>query len=242
MGAKVFANKLILIAATVALAAFFGVWPMLPNAAAQEPEDGIIAGPVNGDAALLGPVIVGGEKWLEIAASGNGSFAKGCAPADPGGFLCVPSSGGNSEFATAPPWTFNGGSILTVTDAFDAGDQFEVFDNNVSIGMTSVPSGSTGCGSDPVPCFANPNISSGTFNLGGGAHSITMQLLTGFSGAAYFRVDPAPVTSVGGTTSFVPDGSGSSFGIPLLAGGVAAVVAIAAGGWYTRRRWLGSRS
>ena len=50
--------------------------------------------------------------------------------------------------------------------------------------------------------------------------------------------------SVGGTTSFVTGGSGSSSGsIALLAGGVAVAVAIAtAGGWYTRRRWLGSRS
>ncbi len=49
------------------------------------------------------------------------------------------------------------------------------------------------------------------------------------------------ITSVGGVTSFSSD-SGSSGSIALFAGGVAAVVAIAAGGWYTRRRWLGGRS
>ena len=49
--------------------------------------------------------------------------------------------------------------------------------------------------------------------------------------------------SVGGTTSFQTGGSGSPVGsIALLVGGVVAFVAIAAGGWYTRRRWLGSRS
>ena len=48
--------------------------------------------------------------------------------------------------------------------------------------------------------------------------------------------------SVGGATSFITDGSGSSGSIALLAGGVAAVVAIVAGGWYTRKRWLDSRS
>ena len=48
--------------------------------------------------------------------------------------------------------------------------------------------------------------------------------------------------SVGGVTVF-SGGSGSSAGsIVLLAGGVAAVVAVATGGWYTRRRWLGNRS
>ena len=47
--------------------------------------------------------------------------------------------------------------------------------------------------------------------------------------------------SVGGTTSFLTGDSGSSTGtIALLAGGVAAAVAIAASSWYTRRRWLGS--
>ena len=66
------------------------------------------------------------------------------------------------------------------------------------------------------------------------------------------EIDPTPgnidsdstpiIRPVGGTTSFVTGGSGSSAGsIALLAGGIAAVVAItAAGGWYTRRRWLGS--
>ena len=48
---------------------------------------------------------------------------------------------------------------------------------------------------------------------------------------------------VGGVTSF-ERGSGSSAGsIALLAGGAATLLAIAAaGGWYTRRRWLSSRS
>ena len=50
------------------------------------------------------------------------------------------------------------------------------------------------------------------------------------------------VARVGGVTSF-SGGSGSSAGsIALLAGGIAAAVAITAIGWYTRRRWLGSRS
>lgn len=57
-----------------------------------------------------------------------------------------------------------------------------------------------------------------------------------------FGLGQDPV-SVGGVTVF-SNGSGSSNGrIALLAGGVAAIVAIATvGGWYTRRRWLGSRS
>ena len=62
------------------------------------------------------------------------------------------------------------------------------------------------------------------------------------------RCDMGPyevqVARVGGTTSFLTDGSGSSFGsVALLAGGIAAVVIIAtAGGWYARRRWLRTES
>ena len=49
------------------------------------------------------------------------------------------------------------------------------------------------------------------------------------------------ILSVGGATTFLGDGSGSTASsIALLAGGLAAVVVITATGWYTRRRWLGS--
>ena len=51
-------------------------------------------------------------------------------------------------------------------------------------------------------------------------------------------VDCPLVAPVGGVTSF-SSGSGSSYGAnALLASGVAVAVAIIAGGWYTRRRWL----
>ena len=47
--------------------------------------------------------------------------------------------------------------------------------------------------------------------------------------------------SVGGTTSFsIGDSSSSTSSLAFLAGGVAAVVAITAGGWYTRRRLMRS--
>jgi hypothetical protein len=34
----------------------------------------------------------------------------------------------------SPPWTFTGPATLTVTDAFNRGDQFNVFDNGNPIG------------------------------------------------------------------------------------------------------------
>jgi hypothetical protein len=84
------------------------------------------------------------------------------------------------------------GLTLTVTDAFQKGDSFEVLDMGVPIGSTSaVPTNPASCGSDPVPCLADPTMSHGVFNLGPGPHSITIRAVTSpfGAGAAYFRVD-----------------------------------------------------
>ena len=145
-----------------------------------------------------GPVTIDDPLWTEIAVIGGvGTPATGCSPADPAGPGCTPSSAGNSQFGDAPPWTFTSATsvVLTVTDCFDIGDGLEVFDNAVSIGVTSVPVGSGSSGDDPVGCLADPNMSSGTFTLGPGSHSITMVMAYGDTGAMYFRVDsgaPAP--------------------------------------------------
>jgi hypothetical protein len=130
-------------------------------------------------------VPVGGP-WQEFRFVGVGTPATGCT-AD----TCAPSSAGNSVFAPDPPWTFTAGTRgvkLTVTDAFNLGDRFEVFDSGVSLGQTSpVPAGGD-CGSDPVACLAS--ASNATFLLGPGAHSVTITPTAspfGF-GAAYFRI------------------------------------------------------
>src|SRR5262249_17870806 len=102
---------------------------------------------------------------------------------------------GNSHFVGAPPWTFaapSDGLTLTVTDAFQKGDVFDVLDNGNLIGSTStVPTNPASCGSDPVPCLADSTVSHGVFNLGSGPHSITIRTNTSpfGGGAAYFRVD-----------------------------------------------------
>lgn len=130
--------------------------------------------------APAGPITPGGP-WNEFSFAGAGSFAKGCAPADPSGSGCVPSSAGNSHFVGAPPWTFvapSDGATLTVTDAFQKGDAFQVLDLGNPIGSTSaVPTNSASCGNDPVPCLADPTVSHGVFDLGPGAHSITIKAL-----------------------------------------------------------------
>src|SRR5438045_1800298 len=80
--------------------------------------------------------------WHEFGFSTAGTPATGCDPADPAGPFCISSSGTVTDFLDAPPWTFTApafGAILTVTDAFLAGDRFQVFDFGASIGLTSDP-------------------------------------------------------------------------------------------------------
>ncbi|MGV6826545.1 MAG: hypothetical protein ACWA5Q_06180 [bacterium] len=139
-------------------------------------------------------------QWLRFSFDGPGSF-------------------GTDNGDGPPPWTFefgDEGGTLYVTDCFLNGDRFEIFDNNVSIGTTDVPANDTDSVSNADACYADPNYSQGAFELGPGAHSITIQAITSphGSGGAFFRVQgpPAPVPTVG------------ALGLGLLAGllGVAA--------------------
>jgi hypothetical protein len=135
--------------------------------------------------------------WQEFGFGTAGTPATGCDPADPSGGFCIPSSGTLTSFLGAPPWTFLApaqGAILVVTDAFLAGDRFQVFDFGASIGLTSVPSGSADCGDDPVPCLSTAGVSNGLFSLASGNHSLTITptLAPGGGGSGYLRVDAVP--------------------------------------------------
>jgi len=124
--------------------------------------------------ALGSPLTLG--VWNQFGFSTAGTPATGCDPADPSGPFCLPSSGTPTTFLGAPPWTFNlvGSSLLTVTDAFSVGDRFQIFDFGASLGLTSLPVGSSSCGDDPVPCLLDANISHGQFLLASGPHSLTI--------------------------------------------------------------------
>lgn len=141
------------------------------------------ASPIQAD-----PIVVGGN-WYEFQFLGPGSQGTACA-------LCTPSIAGNSQFAPNPPWTFtlSQAGVLTVTDAFNIGDSFDVFDFGVLIGSTPPVAVFDTCGSDPVPCSMNPNVSHAVFSLAIGPHAITIMARAGAieAGAAYFRVDEVP--------------------------------------------------
>ena len=88
-------------------------------------------------------------------------------------------------FTTTWDFTCIVGCQLDVSDWAVISDMFEVFDNTVSIGLTSiVPSWDVlGCAgsfdpacytADPDAAWADSRYSQGTFNLGAGFHSITI--------------------------------------------------------------------
>jgi hypothetical protein len=145
--------------------------------------------------ALAGAILL--NTFYEFSFTDPGVTALGCQPDDPAGEFCTPSSGTPTVFLDAPPWTFTAGPAgvaLTVTDAFETGDQFEVLDFGIPIGFTSVPDPGFDCGDDPVPCLADPHVSSRVFLLAGGDHSITIAPLqvVGFGGAGYLHVAEVP--------------------------------------------------
>jgi len=135
--------------------------------------------------------------YYEFGFSTAGTPATGCDPADPAGPFCLPSGGTPTTFLDAPPWTFTApsfGIVLTVVDAFNSGDRFQLFDFGTSIGLTSVPVAGASCGDDPVVCLANPAMSKGTFSLAAGNHSLTLTptATVGGGGAGYLRIDAVP--------------------------------------------------
>jgi hypothetical protein len=105
-------------------------------------------------------------------------------------------SAGNPTF----DFTAAGPVHITVTDAFLAGDIFDVYDNGSLLGSTSSPTaifGST-CGANPDACLAG-GWSSGIWNLGAGSHLISFIATTSPfpPGDAYFRVDRGSVPEPG---------------------------------------------
>ncbi len=149
--------------------------------------------------ASAGPISV--NEWLEFGFGDVGTPATGCDPADPAGPFCIGSSGTPTSFLDAPPWTIaapSSGLILTVTDAFTSGDQFQLFDFGVLIGTTSFVAPSVAdCGDDPAVCLANAGISHAQFALGAGNHSLTLvpTISVDGGGAGFLRADvPEPTT------------------------------------------------
>jgi len=146
--------------------------------------------PLRADPILPDAAVTISPLWYEFSFTAVRVLARGCAPADPAGLICVP--GPNSQFAPAPAWTFTApatGVNFDVTDAFLHGDAFDVLDKGVSIGMTPMVPKTGGCGNNPNTCFADPGTSHRQFMLGPGPHSITIEpVAIRDAGAGYFKL------------------------------------------------------
>lgn len=142
-----------------------------------------------------------GAPWqLFVWDTSAGPLATGCSPQDPTGVMScdMVTLGRNSDYAATPPWPYTApaaGALLTVVDIANSGDEFEVFDNEVSIGVTSPAQDGIDCpvptGGDPGVCVRQEGMSFGEFMLGPGDHLLTIKPVKGFDfGVGYFRIEP----------------------------------------------------
>jgi hypothetical protein len=147
--------------------------------------------------------------WRQFSFLDAGEPATGCEPFDPDGLFCDESFAGTSTFLGPRPWTFFAPAgfqtQITITDAFEAGDQFQVFDFGSPIGITSptVPEAAF-CGTNPDVCLLVPEMSSAVIEVEAGEqHSITIvPLVSPFgAGSAYFRIDLVPEPATGAPTA-----------------------------------------
>ena len=125
--------------------------------------------------------------WLEFQFDAGGA-AEGCF----GG--CVATTNPLASDALAPPWTFAGPATVTVLDLFLSGDTFELFDNLVSVGLSSLPTDDGDCFNDIGCALADASYSRLVVELGAGAHSLTINNVASANaggGAAVFRVGPS---------------------------------------------------
>jgi len=229
-------NILLSISALVLVAVIMGFGSITPVIAQVPVEGGLSDTPIAGQEKAAGPVPIDGT-WFEWSFFEFPFIAFGCPPADPlAPFPCTPSTGTPTVFADIPPYTFTcpaSGCTLTVTDAFNQGDQFVVFDFGLPIGLTSIVAlTNIQCApnnTDPEDCLLDPNSSSGVFALAAGPHSISfLPTIVALSpgGAAYFKV--VQQITIGGTmipidtTALLLAGvqSNSMWMIPVVAAGI----------------------
>ena len=131
--------------------------------------------------------------WYEFGFDGVGSFATACPS-------CGSTTDPVADQSADAPYTFSGPADLEVLDLFQSGDQFEVFDNNVDLGPTSVPGTAGACGNDIGCALADTNYTFGSYNLGAGSHSITIETI-----ASPFGSGAAVFSATAGTTSATPE-------------------------------------
>lgn len=129
------------------------------------------------------------DTWYTFSTNAGGTTG-GCSPADPSSSCIIPA--GAVDVGTSP-WTFDGAGTFEVLDMFTLVDQFQLFDFGALFGTTSAAGGGD-CVDSIANCLADANASYGSFSLGVGSHSISIQNISGnTSGAHVFRLTAASV-------------------------------------------------
>lgn len=92
---------------------------------------------------------------------------------------------------------------MTITDAFAAGDMFQLYDFGVAIGATTsvAAAGPVTDISDPVVALGDLDLSHGFFSLGPGAHSLDIQVIQNATASPKRRGGLLPGGSVPSRTS-----------------------------------------
>ncbi len=155
--------------------------------------------------------------WNQFLFDGGGQ-ATGCSGS------CLATTNPVASQTSVPPWTFSGPATVTVLDLFTSLDTFELFDNLVSLGVSSAPTAGGGCINDIDCALADLSYSRLVANLADGAHSLTIRHVSGVSagGSAVFRVASAESSeTLPDGVSVVPEPST----LLLLGSGLAASVA-----------------
>lgn len=164
--------------------------------------------------ALAGASLLGAHGAVQAAAITVGTWYEfgfgGVGSALTSGTGTVALTSPSTTYAPDPAWTFTIGATggqLFVTDAFQSGDRFEIFNNSVSMGLTSAPTLGSSCGSVLNCALVDSNFSKAFFALAPGSYSITgTAVLSPFGGGAgAFRVvenpvkvpEPAPLALLG---------------------------------------------
>lgn len=153
--------------------------------------------------ASAGAISVG--TWYDFSFGGTGS-----ALGD--GSSSVDGTNPATTDAPAAPWTFTLSSPgqLFVTDIFQSGDEFQLFDSVLgSLGFTSDATQGSNVGSDIGDAIADLNFSRGVFLLAAGSYSIT-GIVTNSpfgGGGGAFQVSQVPIPAA----------------LPLLAAGLGAL-------------------
>jgi hypothetical protein len=99
--------------------------------------------------------------------------------------------GARSLDAGSPAWTINSAVPFTffLTDGFQQGDSFTLFDNAVNVGATPgvAADPAHSCSNDEVACYNDPLMSHRAYAIAAGAHAFEIRVdVSPFGGGAAF--------------------------------------------------------